>query len=409
MLTLIIAPALGTMDISSSSLAGSLTVTKVTVEPSVLMRGDTAIVTVTVTNTGDSSVLIREAELFSKELTILSDQIYVSTMTIGPGNSMDLTFTVRADARDGIYYAKLYLNLENDSVRYYIPLKIDSTPIDIFILSRPDTFSEGAKDEITLVVGNPRENTLSGVIITPSGEGIKTTQTAIFVGDLDPGKKAEVTFEVTASEEGELSFLVEYRNGINKHAATITIPVQFGSNKLAAKLMMNNIEFFSSGTTYTLSADVTNAGLSDANSIVVTVESPAQPTDPNPVYIVGTLEPDDFSSFELTFTIAPGILSIPVIVQYKDADGNDFEEQYSVNLRGGVSNSTASSVSGGTAYNPGTSEGFRNTARGGLFGMGNGFGQIPFLMIGLILVVVIGLAIAWRKGYLSKIKERLRR
>jgi len=62
------------------------------------MREDTGIITLTVTNTGDNSVTIKEADLYAKELTILNYQAYAASGTIGPGNSMDYTFTIQANA-----------------------------------------------------------------------------------------------------------------------------------------------------------------------------------------------------------------------------------------------------------------------------------------------------------------------
>jgi hypothetical protein len=412
LLALVISPVFAATEIGGTSAAGQLAVTEITVDPLVLMREDTGIVIITVTNTGDESVAVKGANLYLKELTTLNYNTYASSGTIGPGNSMDFTFTLQADPPDGVYYPKLHLDLGGESFRYYIPIRIESTPIDISIVDRPDVFSEGVKDEIILVIGNPRENTLSGISVTPSADGIETTQTKVFIGDLNPGKSAQVTFQVTPLHEGDLTFLVEYRNGMNKHNDTITIPLQFGNDKLAARPMINNIELTSSGTSYTLSADVTNAGLSDARSIVVTTGSPAQPADPNPVYIVGTLEPDDFSSFDLTFTASPGTSSIPVVLQYKDADGNDFEETFTVNLkRSSTSNSTAADSSGTASFNQNGPAGPGGQARGqGMFGgLGSGFSRIPFLEIGLVLVAGAVLVVAWRRGYLGKVKDRLRR
>jgi uncharacterized membrane protein len=375
----------------------------------VLMREDTGMVTISVKNTGAGSVTIKGADFYAKELTTLNYRTYGTTMNLGPGDSTDFTFTVRADASEGIYYPKFYLDLGAESFRYYVPLKVENTPIDVSILDRPDSFAMGVKDTITLVIGNPRESILSGVTVTPQGSGIETKQTKVFIGDLEPGESTRVNIEIIPSLEGDLTFLVEYRNGINKHSEAITIPISFGSDKLAARPMMNSIELSSSGTTYTLSADVTNAGLTDANSIVVTVGNPAQGVDPNPVYIVGTLEPDDFSSFELTFTVAPGTSSIPVILQYKDADGNEFEETFMVNL--GANTGLSNGPSGSGASTADSPPGMGGQVRGGaLFGgMGTGFRTIPIVQIVLVMIAVTGVAVAWRKGYLGTIKTRLKR
>ncbi|MDD1672829.1 MAG: hypothetical protein LUP99_00260 [Methanomicrobiales archaeon] len=68
---LVISTAFAAKDSTSTSVAGQLAVTKITIDPSVLMGDDTGIITLTVTNTGDKSVTINEANLYAKELTVL--------------------------------------------------------------------------------------------------------------------------------------------------------------------------------------------------------------------------------------------------------------------------------------------------------------------------------------------------
>ncbi len=410
LLVLLASPVLAANSTQTVSLAGQIAVTHVEISPSLLMRDDTGLVTITVQNTGSESLTLRGATFSAKELTTVNYQTYASSGTIGPGTTREFTFTIRADPPDGIYYPKFSLDLGTESFRTYIPIQIESTPIDVSVNSRPDTFTQGVKEEITLVIGNPRQNTLTGISVTPVGNGIVSTQTRVFIGDLAPGQSTKVVFTLAPMEKGDVTFLVEYRNGINSHTESVTIPVTFGTDKMAANPLVNNIEIASSGATYTLSADVTNAGLSDARSIVATVGSPAQPTDPYPMYVVGTLEPDDFSSFDLTF-LAPGMTSIPLILQYKDTSGNNFETTITVNLQGNglSSNSTGGSTSSSVSFPDGSPGSFRSGRNQGMFGFGNGFGQIPFLEIAAVLVIGISLVVAWRKRYLGKVLDRLRR
>jgi hypothetical protein len=406
-LSLLIAPCLAAAtDSGSITNSNQITVDDVSLDPSVLMHGDIGTVTISVKNTGTQNVNIKGADFYAKELTTLNYQTYATTVNLGSGDSTEFTFTIKADSADGIYYPRFYLDMGTDSYRYYVPVKVESTPIDVSVIDRPDSFTEGVKDTVTLMIGNPRESSLSGVTVTPQGTGIETTQTKMFIGDLEPGKSVQVAIEVTPSQQGDLTFLVEYRNGMNKHNETLTIPITFGGDKLAADLFINSIELSGSVSGYSLSADVTNAGLTDAKSIVVTVGSPAQPIDPNPVYIIGSLEPDDFSSFDLTFTAPGATTSIPVLLQYKDADGNKFEKTYDVNLR-----STAiASLNSSSGFTGSSSNTVVRRNGGGIFpGFGSGIGQIPFVELGLIALAAVSLVVAWRKGVLGKIKTRIRK
>ncbi|MDH7593952.1 MAG: hypothetical protein QHG99_06340 [Methanomicrobiales archaeon] len=408
---LLISPVFAVNATQPSSPAGQISIVDVRMEPQIFMRGDTGIVTITVKNTGTESVMVKRATFAAKEIATLNYDTYATSVMIGPGNTMDFAYTMRADPVDGIYYPRFYLDLGTESYRSYIPLRIESTPIDLSVKDRPDYFIRGVKEEITLVVGNPRENTLSGVTVTPLGDGILSSQTRAFIGDLAPGASREVKFGIGSNLEGNITFFVEYRNGMNTHHRSIDVPVVFGASGKEANPLINNIEITSAGGTYTLSADVTNAGLSDARSIVVTVGAPAQPTDPYPVYIVGTLEPDDFSSFDVTF-IAPGLNAVPVILTYRDEKGNEFSKRFEVSLRGGSmgSNSTAIGPQGGTGFQGGSTESFRQTRGGNTFmGLGSGFARIPLLEMVLVVIAAIAVLVAWRKGFIGRILGRLRR
>jgi len=92
-----------------------------------------------------------------------------------------------------------------------------------------------------------------------------------------------VTFDVWADRETDLAFNVSYRNGLNTHHSILTVPVTIGGRETAAELVVNNVEVTRNGFLVTISGDVTNAGLEDAKAVKVTVGSPAEPTDPNPV------------------------------------------------------------------------------------------------------------------------------
>ena len=64
-----------------------------------------------------------------------------------------------------------------------------------------------------------------------------------------------------------------------------------------------------------------NAGLEVANSVVISVGEGAEPVNPYREYVVGSLQPDDFSSFEITF-LAENTTEVQVLVNYRDVDGN---------------------------------------------------------------------------------------
>jgi len=77
-----------------------IAVTSSTLDPSVLMKGDTGTLTVEVKNNGADSVAVRSARLYGSGVVGLSDS-YPSVGDIGAGTTKTFTFTVRADGARG--------------------------------------------------------------------------------------------------------------------------------------------------------------------------------------------------------------------------------------------------------------------------------------------------------------------
>jgi hypothetical protein len=390
---------------SADNAASYVSVTKLTVEPEAFMPDDTGIITVEIVNSGTVPVAIYRAEILSPDITVLNYQIYDSVGAIGPGNSMQFTFHIQPKVAEGMIFPMFYLDYTDaGSLRYPVPLKVDSTPITVSVIDAPDSFSAGTRDKVTLSVSNPRDNSVSSVSVTPGGKGITTTQSSSFLGTLEPDETKTATFEIIATEATNLVFDVSYRNGLNQHHSVLTFPVTVGERNTAAEMVVNNLEVSQSGASVTVSGDVTNAGLQDAKAVKVTVGDPAKPADPNPVYVIGALEPDDFSSFEVTCTVQ-GASSIPLVIQYRDTDGKFFETTVDVTLR------SSAMAASGAAAGAGSPQGMPsgNLGRqGGFFSFGNGISKIPFTEILIIIVACIAVAVAWRKGYLARAIEKVR-
>jgi len=382
---------------SAEDAASYVSVNKVTVEPSTFMPDDAGTITVDISNGGTAPVAIYRAEILSQDIKVLNYQTYDSVGAIGPGTTMQFTFRVKPAVGDGMYFPMFYLDFTDaGSLRYPVPLQVDSTPVTVSVVSAPASFSSGTKEQIVLSVSNPRDNAVNSVTAIPGGDGIRSTQSSVFIGTLEPDEEKKASFEITAEKDTTLTFEVSYRNGNNLHHLVLEIPVTVGEGGTAAEMVVNNVEVVQAGSTLTVGGDVTNAGLRDAKSVKVTVGSPAVPVDPNPVYVIGALEPDDFSSFEVTCTVRDAS-SIPLIIQYRDTDGKVFEDCVDISLR----SSAMPALGAASDASQGVSSG--NTRRpGGMFGFGNGIGKIPVMEILIVIAACIAVAVAWRKGYLGK-------
>lgn len=300
--------------------AAQVMVTNVSMDPLVFMGDDTGTIAIEVVNNGAQSVAIRRATMYDEEIRVES-RPYDTMMYLGAGNRMAFTFTVSAPVPEGIYYPTFSLDFRDAGyLQYPVKLQVQDEPLKVSILNKPDVFMNGKKENVEILVGNPRDNAVSGVIVYPSGEGILSNPSSIFIGMIAPDQSQKVSFSITPTRSTDLEIHVDYMNGINPHAEVIRIPVDLGDSRTRADLILSNIQVERSGTGYSLSGDVTNAGLEVANAVVITSGEGSTPMDPYRKYVVGTLQPDDFSGFEITFT-TEGAGNVPVVASYKDNDG----------------------------------------------------------------------------------------
>ena len=86
--------------------------------------------------------------------------------------------------------------------------------------------------------------------------------------------------------------------------------------------MLTNIHVTVQQGAIDISGDVTNIGLETARSVTVTTQGEVTPVDPYKVYVVGSLEPDDIASFDVTFIAKATVGQVPLLVTYKDNEGN---------------------------------------------------------------------------------------
>ena len=330
---------------SSLTAAGKIYVSKITYDPAVFFTDDVGTVTYEVTNgnfTGtDQGVVVNHATFSDKNIRLTSGS-YDYSSNIGPGKARTYTFSVVADAGEGTYYPTFSLSFRDaDSLFYRDMVQVDNTPLIVTVLSKPDAFTQGRKKTITVQVANPRKNDVKNVILEVTGAGFDATPSETFIGSLASGAKITADIAVTPYQPTTLGLTVNYDNGDNPHKVTMELPLVFGPDKKQAEPIISNIQVKSTAGIYHITGDVTNAGLENANSVVVTSLLPAVPEDPYKSYVVGVLKPDDFGSFEVTFSADNGA-TIPVQLSYKDVDGNVITSRQDVKIS---SNAVSSQMS----------------------------------------------------------------
>jgi hypothetical protein len=304
--------------------AGKVYVSDVTYDPAVFFTGDAGTVTLKVTNSNtDQGVVVNHASYSDENIKLKSGLDHTSS-NIGPGKNQTFIFSVVADCPEGTFYPLFSLDFRDaDSLWHKTMVQVDNTPLELTGLDTPDTFTHGKKDTIRATIANPRKNNVKNVIVEVSGSGVTITPSKIFIGALTSGASTPINFTITPDQPTTLLLTIKYNNGDNIHKVTMDLPVTFGTSKKQANPVVSNVQVKFDTGIYHITGDVTNAGLETANSVMVTSLSPAVPQDPYMNYVVGALKPDDFASFEVTFSADSGT-SIPLQLSYKDTDGNVF-------------------------------------------------------------------------------------
>ena len=399
---------------SSSTDASTLvSVTSVVTDPEVFFPYEVGTITVTLTNSGTTSVGLSNPDILSDKIHIMNKDVWSTVSYISPGSTINYSFGIKADPPDGTTYALFSIGTKDGgSIHFPIIIKVDSTDVRGYISETPDAFSRSVQETINLTIINPRAGGIKSIQITPAGSGIVVTPSTKYISALNGQSSVDVSFSVTAEEESDLTFTITYDSGDTPHTTNVVLPVTFGTDKSAAVPTVNNIALTSQGISYDITGDVTNTGISDANGLVVTVGSPAKGTGTYPEYAIGSLAADDSSSFEVTFT-CNDLSSVPLVFNWKDDDGDDYRVTKILDLRSSAG--SASAIAGNRSSTASGSSGMFQGGPGGqmrggnsLFGgsSGNGISAFyPVIAGGIILVAGI---VLWtkRKWISAKLKKQ---
>jgi LPXTG-motif cell wall-anchored protein len=329
----LVLPVCGDSTLDTIQAANNVYVSNYTLDPAVLFAGDTATATFYVTNgNANQSVMVNHGTFGDNDILLTSGS-YNTNVNIGPSQTRPFVFSIGTDKPEGTYYPSFSLSFSAGNGMYYrTPVKVDNTPLVMTIANKPDSFTQGVKETISVQISNPRDNDVKNVIFEATGNDVTLTPSKTYIGDLAAGTSTMVNFTVTPDSPTTLFMTVDYDNGDNSHSINTTLPIQFTTDKLQADPVMSNIVIALNNGTYDVTGDVTNAGLANANGVTVTSLSPAVPHDPEMNYVIGTLKPDDFGSFEVTFTAPDGTTSVPLQQSYKDSNGNVITSVQNIDL-----------------------------------------------------------------------------
>jgi hypothetical protein len=352
-------------------------VTDYSVEPAVLMPGDTGTITLTMKNpfiqysasetetnvepggatqqtTTTTSTQGVSAEIDTIRLSGKSQDTvwlaesadrteYLNLGTLGPGESMtvSLPITVLSYAPDGTYFPEVYIEVDNgDNVRFPIKVEIDSSEVELLEEDIPSAISLGESRAVEIMVANNRPNMVSGVnvLLRSSTADLEFTPQGVYVGNLAAYEERTVSFMLTPHSAGaqDLTFETTYKNGNNVHRSTMTSSVTAQTSADVKLILVAAPDFVYQGDVARIEFDVANGKAKDIKAVSVVPTASGLKLLPSE-YFIGDMEVGDIfsASFDLhTSSMDLGEVTLPFELLYKDVETDKLYtgEGYSVTL-----------------------------------------------------------------------------
>jgi hypothetical protein len=406
-----------------SSICGadpSLMVTSYTLEPEILLPGDEAVLTVTITNT-ESTATESTTEVFGNSQTTTTEMItatieniwmssdgdgdylvsarntFADIGDIAPGASITVSFAISAhkNISEGLYFPSININVEDyQDVKYPFPVRIDNMSLSILQKDVPSKISIGGATDISFNVVNKRKNTVDSITISSDeNSDLDFYPNGIFISELDPGQSEEVALSVNPSELGQkiLSLNLSYYNGNNLHYETYDIPIEIIEVLDVAPIFTNIPLSIKKGKSARIGLEVYNAKTESITGVIITPITDAMIIPSQ--YFIGSMDPDDV--FSASFDIYSDMLdnrnhTIKFKVSYKQ--GNEYYETPS------ITHSFKITSGEGTSYQSSTND---NTDP--LNEFGGDFFNMCIIIIALIIIIIIVIILwRWKKGRNNK-------
>jgi hypothetical protein len=335
----------------------ALMITEYSLDPAIVMPGDSALLTVTVTN-GEATSTYTSASTSGgtttttvKTVGATISNMWVEQDTddqgcrlrallnyedfgyIAPSGSFDVSFELVADESltEGKYFPVVHIDLEStlyEDVAYPIPVTVSNATLELIASDGPSKLSVSGSTDMSLTVVNHRDAAVDGVVITvDDAAGVDIMPNRIFIGELAADSTEDISVTLIPKEIGEmnLSFNASYKNGDNLHYEDLIVPVEVIDVLDVAPVLYSMPSTIEQGKTTRVRLEVYNAKTSEITGVIVTPISEARLSPSQ--YFIGSMDPDDVfsASFDVdTSSLDLGSYDIGFKVAFKQ-DENYYE------------------------------------------------------------------------------------
>jgi len=300
-----------------------------TISPPVLQPGDVGTITAVIKNTAGSATIseksgiqsggefasskstdigvnIESVQLDSKDVEVISGN-YKRVGAIGPGQSIPITFLIRAPAQDGIYFPEIWIDVTGgQSVRQPIPVNVNT---QIAILKKPaltaiKTVPDGVNpgDDINIQValqnnGLSRADQITVTVNSSSPSITQKTTSTYHTGSLLKGENTTLDMLFSTDKKTPIGLnrvylTITYANPdgtMTTQTEVIAIHVK-GRAKIGIASVSVDPVRIKKGDAVSLIIRLENTGTDNANSVKASIDLPM--SGGKDAY-VGKIEPDN--------------------------------------------------------------------------------------------------------------------
>jgi hypothetical protein len=295
----------------------TVTVSDYLVTPQVLMPGDQGTVTVTLKNTASSAsvtektgplssdtagtttvtdinVYIEKALLEGNGIEVVGDS-YQRIGDLGPGQTIRITFLIRAPAKAGLYFPEVWIDTRGGrSTRYPVPVNVN-TPIAVARLAvlgtavtTPDAVKPGDLVSVRLDLINSGESAADRVIVRlgNASTSIRSKDAELYhIRSIPAGGHEPVDLTLITDRKAEPGIatvpvtITYYTTDGSEHTeqAHINLLVQ-GEVEMGIASLETSPERIVAGEPFNLIIRIENAGTGDAKSVTATIDLPLSGT-----------------------------------------------------------------------------------------------------------------------------------
>ena len=292
----------------------TVTITDYKVSPSVLMPDSLGTITVTLKNTASSAsvsestalsfdnagttkvtdinVYIENVHLEGNDIGVLSED-FKRVGELGPGQSIPITFSIRAPAKSGMYFPEVWVDTyAGRSARYPVPVNVNTASgiqkqaILIMDSSLPAKGNTGDEIPVTLNVKNAGQLLADDVtlkITNISGSVAPKSTDLYHLGVVNPGEEKMVNLLLLSDKDASSGLIripvaISY-NALDGTAVTEQTGIDImmkGKAELGFVTVDTSPARLTEGTPFDLTIRIENTGSGEAKQVSATVDLPVE-------------------------------------------------------------------------------------------------------------------------------------